>query len=50
MNNNKSNTYLQPATGTYSAIDLTIWDPNLFLDYNWKLHDDTNGSDHFPIL
>ena len=50
MYNNKSNTYLHPATGTYSAIDLTICDPNLFLDYNWKVHDDTCGSDHFPIL
>ena len=48
--NNKSNTYLHPAAGTYSAIDLSICDPSLFLDYNWKVHDDTCGSDHFPIL
>ena len=34
MNDNKSNTYLHPATGTYSAIDLSICDPSLFLDYN----------------
>ena len=50
MYNNKSNTYLHPATGTYSAIDLSICDPSLFLDYNWKVHDDTCGSDHFLIL
>ena len=25
-------------------------DPNLFLNYNWKVHDDTSGSDHSPIL
>ena len=50
MYNNKSNTYLHPATGTYSAIDLSICDPSLFLDYNWKVFDDTCGSDHFPIL
>ena len=50
MYNNKSNTYLHPATGTYSAIDQTICDPNLFLGYNWKVDDDTSGSDHFPIL
>ena len=43
MYNNKSNTYLHPATGTYSAIDLSICDPSLFLDYNWKVHDDTWG-------
>ena len=34
--NNKSNTYLHAATGTYSTIDLSICDPSLFLDYNWK--------------
>ena len=49
MYNNKSTTYLHPATGTYSAIALTIFDPNLFLDYNWKVHDDTCGSELFPI-
>ena len=48
--NNKSNTYLHPATGTYSAKDLTICDPSLFLDYKWKVHDDTCGSDYLPIL
>ena len=46
----KSNTYLHPATGTYSAIDLSICDPSLFLDYNWKVHDNTYGSDYLPIL
>ena len=50
MYHNKSNKYLQPATGTYSAIDLSICDPSLFLDYNWKVHDDTCGSDHLLIL
>ena len=51
MYNNKSNTYLYPATVTYSAIvRLTICDPNLFLNYNWKVHDNTCGSNHFPIL
>ena len=48
--NNRSNTYLHRATGTYSVIDLTICDLNLFLDYDWKVHNDTCGSDHFPIL
>ena len=50
MYNNKSNTYLHPVTGTYSAINLIICDPNLFLHYKWKVHDDTCGSDHCPIL
>ena len=50
MYNKKSITYLHPATGTYSAIDLSICDPSLFLDCNWKVHDDTCGSDYLPIL
>ena len=48
--NNRTNIYLHPVTGTYSVIDLTICDPNLFLDYDGKVHDDTCGSGHFPIL
>ena len=48
--NNKSNTYLLSAIGIYSAIDSTICDPNLFLDYNEKVHYDTYGRDLFPIL
>ena len=39
--NNKSYTYLHPGTGTYSAIDLTLADASIFLDYSWKVHDDT---------
>ena len=48
--NNKSYTYLHPGSGTYSAIDLTLADASIFLDYSWKVHDDTCGSDHFPII
>ena len=48
--NNKTATYLHPATGTYSSIDLSICHPNVFLDYSWEVHDDLCGSDHFPIL
>ena len=50
MYNNKSNTYLHPAASTYFAIDLSICDLPLFLDYNRKVHDDTCGSDYLPIL
>ena len=39
ININRTNTYLHPATGIYSVIDLTICDPNLFLDYEWKVDD-----------
>ena len=48
--NNKAYTYLHPGTGNYSAIDLTLADASIFLDYSWKVHDDTCGSDHFPII
>ena len=48
--NNKLYTYLHPGTGTYSAIDLTLADASICLDYSWKVLDDTCGSDHFPII
>ena len=48
--NNKAYYYLHPGTGTYSAIDLTLADASIFLDYSWKVHDDTCSSDHFPII
>ena len=47
---NKTYTYLHRGTGTYSAIELTLADASTFLDYSWKVHDDTCGSDHFPII
>ena len=47
--NDKSNTYLHPATGSYSALDLTICSPSLLLDFAWEVSDDLCGSDHFPI-
>ena len=50
VSNNKSNTYLQLAARTYSAMDLTICDTNLFIDYNWKVHGDTRGSYDISIL
>ena len=48
--NNKTQTYLSPASGTYSAIDLTICDPTTALDYNWRVQEEPHGSDHFPII
>ena len=48
--NDKSYTYIHPATGSTSAIDLTLCDASLFLDFQWKVSDDLCGSDHFPIL
>src|SRR5213080_3593450 len=48
--NNKSFTYIHPASGSLTAIDITICDPRLVLDFKWGVYDDQCGSDHFPIL
>ena len=36
--------------GTLTHVDLSISDPSLFLDFEWKVLDDLYGSDHFPIV
>ena len=38
-----------PATGSYSSLDLTIYSPGIFPDFNWKVVNDLHGSDDFPI-
>lgn len=48
--NDKSFTYLHPATGSLSAVDLSICSPNLLMDFSWEVHNDQCGSDHFPIF
>ena len=48
--NNKEPTYLHPATGSFTCIDLSICHPTLYLDYDRKVGDDLCGSDHFPIF
>lgn len=48
--NNGSFTYLHPGHGTYTAIDLSLVEPTLFLDFEWTVLEDTHGSDHFPII
>ena len=47
--NGKPSTYLHPATGSYSFLDLTICSPGIFPNPNWKVVYDLHGSDHFPI-
>jgi hypothetical protein len=46
--NDGANTYLHPATGTYTAIDLSITNPELIQDFKWFVHDDL--CDHFPTV
>ena len=48
--NDGSPTYLHPASGTLSQIDLSVCDPSLVLDFEWRVHDDLCGSDHYPII
>jgi len=48
--NDRSFTYLHPATGSFTSIDLSICSPSLFMDLNWEVGKDQCGSDHFPIF
>ena len=48
--NDGSSTYIHPATGSTSALDLSICGPSLVLDYEWNIHEDLCGSDHFPVI
>ena len=48
--NDGSLTYIHPATGSTSALDLSICGPSLVLDYEWNIHEDLCGSDHFPVI
>lgn len=48
--NNKSATYLHPATGTLSSLDLAFCDSSLYLNYTWSVYTDLCGSDHYPTI
>ncbi|KAJ8018507.1 hypothetical protein HOLleu_43470 [Holothuria leucospilota] len=48
--NDGSCTYIHPASGSRSAIDLSICSPAILMDLQWRVHDDQCGSDHYPIL
>ena len=41
--------YLHPGNVSYSAIELTVTDPSLLLEFSWKVHGDLCRSDYFPI-
>ena len=34
----------------FSAIDLSIAHPALYLDFSWQIDSDLHGSDHYPIV
>ena len=48
--NDCSAVYIHPATGSTSALDLSICAPSLVLDYKWKIHEDLCRSDCFPVI
>ena len=48
--NDQSATYLHPATGSFTAIDLSLCSPCLYMDFNWNVHNDQCGSDHYPVF
>ena len=41
--------YLHPGNVSYSAIELTVTDPSLLLEFSWKVHGVLCRSDQFPI-
>lgn len=47
--NDGSYTCLHPATGSASAIDLSIATSFLYLDFSWQVITDQHGSEHFPV-
>ena len=46
----KSYTYLHPATGTFSSLNIFLRHPSLILDFDWYVCDNQHGSDHFPVV
>ena len=48
--NNGSPTYVNATSHLPFHLDLTVCDPTLLLDFEWTVHDDLCGSDHFPIF
>ena len=43
-------TYIKPRSGNRPALDLTVCDPTVYMDFSWDVKDDNYRSDHFPIL
>ena len=47
--NDSSYTYLHPATGTFTAIDLCLCSPDILMEIDFMVESNSYGSDHFPI-
>ncbi|KAG5872204.1 hypothetical protein JTB14_011076 [Gonioctena quinquepunctata] len=48
--NNGANTHFNLASGSSSAIDLSLCSPSILFDHTWRVAEDLHGSDHFPIM
>ena len=48
--NDGSPTFTHNAYGTSTHLDLTLCDPSLLLDFEWHVHGDMCGSDHYPTV
>jgi hypothetical protein len=48
--NDGSATYVHPANGTTSCIDLALCHPQIYIDFDWSALEDSHGSDHFPTI
>ncbi|KAJ8050202.1 RNA-directed DNA polymerase from mobile element jockey [Holothuria leucospilota] len=48
--NDGCSTYIYPASGSRSAIDLSMCSPAILMDLQWRVPNDQCGSDHYPLL
>ena len=48
--NDGSSTYLHPTTGTFTAIDLSLYSLDILMEINFMVESDSRGSAHFPII
>ena len=48
--NDGSYTYFHPATGTFTAIDLSLCSPDILMEIDFMVESDSYGSDNFHIV
>ena len=48
--NTGSSTHFHVQTSSFSAIDITLCSSAVQLDFEWSVHHDCCGSDHYPVL
>ena len=39
-----------PATGTFTAIDISLSSPDILMEIDFMVESDSYDSDHFPII